>query len=319
MSYIDVNGKEYETMDEVIQANYDDMVAEIESNNGEQLEAAKWIKDGDDFIPAPKIEVCDSAPSNIYKIITEGQDTKISPVKLNTDELFTFSEDYTSSILDEVQNFWDRRETYLKHNVTHKRGILLCGAPGCGKTSIINLLTNQLKEKGGLIFMISSYRDFDIYCALLKPIIRKIEPERPIITIIEDVNQIICEMGGDYRILDFMDGRNSIDNHLVILTANDTRDLSDALLRPSRIDLTYEIENPSERVRKEYFEKKGIPADLVTEYAAATEGFSFAELKEVFIGTQVLGKELGPVVEQITAPFECKDYLNKTHQIKGIE
>ena len=130
---------------------------------------------------------------------------------------------------------------------------------------------------------------------------------------------IIKNMNGDWQILDFLDGKNSINHHLVILTSNDTTDLSEALLRPSRIDWCIEIPSPSDTIRREYFIKKNINEDLLDEFVRKTEEMSFAELKEVFIGTQILGKPLEKVVEQIRTPFECKDYLLKTNEIKVID
>ena len=83
-----------------------------------------------------------------------------------------------------------------------------------------------------------------------------------------------------------MDGKQSINNHLVILTSNNTSELSDALLRPSRIDLRYRLDNPNDNVRKEYFQYKGISDDQLDEYVRLTKNLSIADLKEVFIATQ---------------------------------
>ena len=101
--------------------------------------------------------------------------------------------------------------------------------------------------------------------------------------------------------------------------SNDTSNLSDALLRPSRIDLTYEILNPDEKIRKEYFAKKGVEEKDLDKFAKLTEGMSFAQMKEVFIGTVVQGTDIKKVVKRILDPFKCKDYLNKTKPMKGIE
>jgi len=291
----------------------------LDDENEQELDYAKWIVDNKDYYPAPTTKITDKLPNGVYKLIETRDDIKITPYEINTDELYIFSEDFTSQILDEVKSFWNKEETYKKYNITHKRGILLCGPPGCGKTSIINLLIKQITTTDGLVFMVSNARDFQTLNATIKPIVRKIEPNRPIITIIEDINQLIEEMGGtDYQLLDFMDGKGSIDNHLIIMTTNDTSDLSEALLRPSRIDLTYEIPYPNDRIRKEFFEKKGIEEDKIIEYVKQTKNMTFAQLKEVFIGTKVLGKDLKKVIERINTPFESKDYLGKTKQIKGL-
>lgn len=324
VEYIDQNGQSFDSMEDLIinamdnaMSNYDD----ANSKKEEEADLCKWLIDGKDYIPTTNLKTVEKLPSGVYKVVETRDDYKMSPITLNTDELFTFSKDFTSKILDEVKIFWDRKQIYEDNKIQHKRGILLCGTPGCGKTSIINLLVEKLIKDDGIVFMVSSAKDFNILYSILNPVIRKIEASRPIITIIEDVDQIISSMGGnDSMLLDFMDGKASINDHLVILTSNDTSDLSDALLRPSRIDLTYEIANPDIDIRKEYFMKKGLSEEDATTYAQVSEGFSFAELKELYIGTIVSGKSLESVVLQLQTPYECKDYLVKpTLEIKGID
>jgi SpoVK/Ycf46/Vps4 family AAA+-type ATPase len=242
---------------------------------------------------------------------------RATTVPVKTDELYSFPDNLTDVILSEVEEFWGKKEIYEKHNIVHKRGILLCGAPGCGKTSIIQLLSKQIVEKDGLVFVAS---DRDSFFGLVDNIktIKEIEKDRPIITIIEDVDQIIAQFGGDSPILDFLDGSKSIANHLCILTSNDTTDLSEALLRPSRIDLIYEIPNPKSDIRRTYFKNKGVAPEKLTEMVTATKGLSFAELKEVFIAVEVMGKPLEDVIKRIKEPFKSKDYLHKVQKIKGI-
>lgn len=278
-----------------------------------------WFQEGTEFIPSVNLKTVDKIPSGAYKVIWRRDDWHVVPIPINTDELYTFSNDITSKLVEETQLFWDKTQVYAQNNIAHKRGILLCGEPGCGKSAIITMLVSQLIKQDGIVFIINTPQEFNNLTETLSSIIRKIEPDRPVITVIEDVDQIIKNMNGDWQILDFLDGKNSINHHMVILTSNDTTDLSKALLRPSRIDWAIEIPSPNETIRKEYFAKKGISDELLNEFVLKTEGMSFAELKETFIGTQILGKPLDKVVEQITKPFECKDYLLKPDEMKGID
>lgn len=276
-----------------------------------------WVKEGDVYTPDVTIQITNSLPSGVYKMALIDRVWRATTVPVKTDELYSFPDNLTDIILSEVEEFWGKKEIYEKHNIVHKRGILLCGAPGCGKTSIIQLLSKQIVERGGLVFVAS---DRDSFYGLVDNIktIKEIEKDRPIITIIEDVDQIISQFGGDSPILDFLDGSKSIANHLCILTSNDTTDLSEALLRPSRIDLIYEIPNPKSDIRRAYFKNKNIAPEKLTEMVAATKDLSFAELKEVFIAVEVMGKPLEDVIKRIKEPFKSKDYLHKVQKIKGI-
>lgn len=278
-----------------------------------------WIDYGGEYAPATNLKTTHKIPSGVYKVIWKNDDYRVVPVNINTDELYRFSEDFTDIILREADKFWDRSEVYKQHKFTHKRGILLAGNPGSGKTSVINLLIDQLIKRDGIVFFINSIKEFNCYTDIIKTAVKEIEPDRPIITIIEDIDQIISNMNGnDSEILDLLDGKYSFDHHLVILTSNNTSDLSEALLRPSRIDLMYEIPNPDAKIRREFFEKKGITKTKLKEYTDMTDGMSFAEMKEVFIGTVVLGKTLEEVINQVKHPLETKDYLTKSKKKIGI-
>lgn len=298
----------------------DESVIPLSAHEYEEVEPCTlWVQNKDYFIPDISITIHDKLPPGVYKMELIDRDWQAHKIGINTDELYAFSNDCTSDILNEVSNFWKKKDLYQQFNITHKRGILLCGAPGCGKTSIIQLLVKQIvEEMNGLVFVASTPSEFSGLSHMLSNTIRQIEKDRPIITIIEDVDQLITSLGGDACILDFLDGSSSIENHLVILTSNNTTDLTDAILRPSRIDLIYEIPNPTSEVRKLYFQKKEIDPEIITDLITKTDGFSFAELKEVFVAIKVLGKTVNETIQRIKHPFTCKDYLRKNKKIQGI-
>ena len=125
-------------------------------------------------------------------------------------------------------------------------------------------------------------------------------------------------LGTDADVLDFLDGKHSINHHLVIMTSNNTSDLSTALLRPSRIDMRFVLEVPTKEVRKAFLEKKGVSPEVSEEYAIKTEGMSFAQLKEIFISTVILGKDIDYAVSKVLHPIEARDYLSNSQPKIGL-
>ena len=169
---------------------------------------------------------------------------------------------------------------YNEKNLIHKRGILLEGYPGTGKTSIISLISNEIINKGGVVFKVSSPRNLLIYINFIQNYFRKIESDTPVITIIEDVDKY---EGVEAELLDFLDGKSQINHHVVIATSNNTEQVSNTLLRPSRLDLCIEIPLPNKLTREEYFINKNVPNDLLNDLVKATDGMSLADLKEIFV------------------------------------
>lgn len=284
----------------------------------EDLEYSTWISTGEDYIPAVNLKCVDNIPAGMYACAFMDRDYHLTPIPINSDELFIFSDSYQESILSEIKQFWDKKELYKKYNLCHKRGILLEGGPGTGKSSLITQVIQHIIELNGVVFTVRNANEFQFLPIVLKTIFRKIEPERPVITIIEDVDKLIENLGGDQILLDFMDGKQSINNHLVILTSNNTSELSNALLRPSRIDLRYRLDNPNDNVRKEYFQYKGISDDQLDEYVRLTKNLSIADLKEVFIATVILNKSIDQVVKDIKNPLQKRDYLTQSLKITGF-
>ena len=297
-------------------------LTEVSSQNDGNLqeEYSAWINQGKDYFPAQRMRLRKSLPSGAYRVeyIPNSGEYSFIPATINTDEIYQFSQDLTETIIKEVQDFWDRAEIYKQHNLLHKRGLLLEGPAGNSKTSTITLLIERLLKNDGLIFLVNNPRDFQNTYYALSNIVRQIEPSRPIITVIEDIDQLIANLGTDSDVLDFLDGKHAINHHLIIMTSNNTSELSEAMLRPSRIDMRFVLEVPSKEVRKAFLEKKGVSAEVSEEYAVKTEGMSFAQLKEVFISTVILGKDIDYTVNKIFHPMESKDYLSSTQSKIGL-
>lgn len=275
-----------------------------------------WIFNKSTYVPATDVEIVNKVESGIYKI---NNDFALVKQTISSDGLYKLPNSEINLILDEVNKFWDKADKFKKHNLIHKRGILLEGPPGTGKSSIITLLIKELIEKyDGIVLLVNNINDFTKVYEFLKSTFRRIEPNRFVITIIEDINKI-CTPTIESEVLDFFDGKASISNHLIITTSNDTSDLPDALLRVSRIDRKFYIGYPSEKARREYFINKGVDESLIQQYIDNSENLTLSELKELFIGTYILDNDFEDVVEQIINPYEKKEHSSRNIDNNKIE
>jgi predicted AAA+ superfamily ATPase len=258
----------------------------------------------EEFVPAFKSVA--KVPSGIYEVVWNRQlnqhTLKKQPFK--TDELYQLPSYEITDILKDIQNFWDRKDKYKEYNFVHKRGILMYGEPGCGKSGIIQLISKQLIENDGIIINIKDQEDVDYFMDFIATF-RKIEPERPLIVLLEDIDSIAGENShSTSRLLNILDGVKQIEDVVYIATTNYPEKLQDRITnRPSRFDRRYKVELPNEEIRDAYIRHKLTDEDIknvdIKEWVKRTEGMSLSHLKEVVISTIVMGREFEEVMDNL--------------------
>lgn len=200
-------------------------------------------------------------------------------------------------LIEDVQGFFDNRELYGQYAVPWKRGIILHGVPGNGKTVSIKALINSLYARPDQISSLY-VKSFETKCNTEQYSIRQIfQAARrcaPCLLIFEDLDSLVDDNIRSY-FLNEVDGLESNDGILMIGSTNHLDKLDPAIAkRPSRFDRKYHYKLPGELERTlyaEYWRQKLIKKNPALEYpeevcgivAALTEGFSFAYLKELFV------------------------------------
>ena len=269
-----------------------------------------WLKDKDIIKPSTNISLLQKIEPGIYTVdFSREHGIYCKKMDVKSDELFIFSDSISEKLLKEINNFWEKSERYKQNNLVHKRGILLEGFPGTGKSSIISILCKEIISKGGVVFKINGIRNLDTYFEFIRYGFREIQPETPVVTILEDLDQY---EEVESELLDFLDGKTHLDHHVVIATTNNTELIPDTFLRPSRIDLKIEVPLPSEQTRREYFKFKNTPEDEIENLVKQSEDFSLADLKELYVCIYLLDYTVEEAVGKITAPKEKKNYLNSS-------
>jgi len=270
--------------------------------------ASQWIKEGGILRPSGNLSTQNKLKPGIYKVEANREyGIYCKKIEIKSDQLFTFSNSIINDLLEEINVFWEKRDLYKKNNLIHKRGILLEGYPGTGKSSIISMLSSEIIKRKGIVFKVSSPNNLNLYVEFVVNNFRIIEPNTPIISIIEDIDKY--EEVDD--LLDFLDGKLSIDHHVVVATSNNTKNIPDSFLRPSRLDLKIEIPLPSELTRKEYFNKKNVPEKDVEELVDLSKDLSLADLKEIYTSIYLLDYTIVDAIEKIKLPRTKKNYNSR--------
>jgi transitional endoplasmic reticulum ATPase len=193
---------------------------------------------------------------------------------------------------------FENRELAAQLGLKPKRGVLLAGPPGTGKTTIGRALAHRLKSKFFLIdgtLVSGSNRFYDS----VDKVFDAAQRNAPSIIFIDDSDVIFEDKGdhGFYRyLLTKLDGLESASNArvCVMMTAMDAGSLPPALLRSGRIELWLETKLPDEDARMAILEQKiqNLPAPFpsvdVALLANAGRGLTGADLKAVVEDAKLL-------------------------------
>lgn len=223
------------------------------------------------------------------------------PSKLNLGDrdLFRLPDKNSQIVLDDIKNFWTKQEYFKKYKFPYKRGILLYGLPGTGKSCTIALLVEDVIKMGGIVL---KFEEYDPWMAVYKSI-REIQPDVPIIALMEDLDQLIDENSVS-TILNLLDGlEQSLDKIVFLATTNNPQRIADNIKnRPSRFDRRIKIGLPTQEIREAYLNhlfQVGGTTIPYKKWVTDTKNFSLAHLKELFISVTCLGNDFDTVLSEL--------------------
>ena len=232
---------------------------------------------------------CSGSPSTGPRLVRQ---------TLCADETLALPNTVHGALLSEFEAFWQRKNWFTGRGFLHKRGIFLYGPPGSGKTSAVQLLVKDLVEKKDGIVLLIEHPRLAGECLQL---VREIEPTRPMIAILEDLDALV-EDYGENEYLALLDGETQIDNIVFVATSNYPEKLDPRFTdRPSRFDVFYLMDMPGERCRDTYLKQKepSLTRQDRRRLVKDTEGLSMAHLKEVIVSVSCLGEDFDEAMERL--------------------
>lgn len=275
----------------------------------------QWLVDGDKFIPITR--TIPELPAGDYGIKYDRTYDKYVLVLRQplSEELIHLPMKEFDEVLEDIKTFWSSRDAYDEYGYIYKRGILLYGPPGCGKSSLVMLMNKELINKyDGIVINVSTSDDIVVFDDIMKGV-REIEPDRPVITVIEDIDNFVNSERGPNelvsKLLNILDGKMQYDNMVIIATTNYPELLEERISnRPTRFDLRREIGAPKMKAREFYLRSKLKQKDIkkidMEEWLSKTQGFTIDHLKElvclVFVHKHPFEKALAEVRGMVSEP-----------------
>jgi SpoVK/Ycf46/Vps4 family AAA+-type ATPase len=215
-------------------------------------------------------------------------------------------------VRSDFELFFEREDWFRQHNLPYRRGYLLWGAPGNGKSATIRVMAaHPYIQPYTLDLSDSEEKSADVL-----RLFEKAAENTPALVILEDLDRAFPTEGKRTQertvsfqtLLNCLDGVGSQDGVIVVATANDPTCLDAAILkRPGRFDRVVQYRNPDAELRRQYYLRLS-PVLTGEQFEIAieqTEGFSFAQLRETYIlGSQSAfehGRDVGvaDVIEAI--------------------
>lgn len=263
-----------------------------------------WASSGDAFWRIG--ESHDKLPSGVYRCAHSNSiGAHFVRVKNETDKLIVFPDSESTRILEEIRRFQGMKAKFQEHGFLHKRGVLMWGPPGSGKTTTLQLLIKLMVQEHNGVAVLVEHPQLATSCLQM---LRAIEPERQIIGIMEDLDALV-ERNGESEYLALLDGESQVDNVVYVATTNYPERLDARFVdRPSRFDTIRYIGMPGKEARGAYFDAKvpDLGNDELDSYVAASEGYSVAHMRELIILTRCFGVSLP----------EAKARLDKTRKVR---
>lgn len=291
----------------------DDMFAELEHRQSKPKEEVKktfcqWNSHGPDIFSAigatqPRV------PAGLYSVEENPQiGNHLKRINFSVANLINFPQTNSSEIISDIKKFWGLKDKYKAVKQKYKRGYLLVGGQGLGKSSTLNMVVNDLiKEDGVAIKFTNPYR-FESFMQSF----RQVEPDRQVVVLMEDIESTIEEWD-ESTILNILDGVGEIDHVVYLATTNYPDKLLGRITnRPSRFDRVFEFKEPNEETKRIYLES--LSADYMTDrkelidldidqWIKDTKELTMAHLKELFLSVHIFG-------------YDYKDTLKK---LKGMK
>lgn len=242
------------------------------------------------YMPQAKMPTTKKLPAGIYRA-GRTNDGKLVFMSMSsmTDGLINLPAHVSEKVLNEVNKFWSQetRSKFDKYQMVYKRGILLYGPPGAGKTVIVSKVMEQVVREGGIVFF-----DTDPHTLYESVnLIKEIQGDIRVLAVYEEFDS---RLNRDSSFLSLLDGELQIENITYLATTNYIERIPPRVKnRPSRFATVIEIGLPDADTRLAFLKGKVKDEDIdFTEWVEATKGMSLDHIKDLIISVLCIGLTL---------------------------
>ena len=221
-------------------------------------------------------------------LYSTGRDFK--SVRSSSWDDLVFDDAILQLVKSDYESFFARENWFRSLKLPFRRGYLLHGPPGNGKTSVIRAMLSRPGMRGLTLNFFSPRTDDDA----LETMFERAAERAPSMVVLEDIDRAFPRDQASgaksqvslQQLLNCLDGIGTQDGVVVVATANEPTALDPAILRrPGRFDRVVLFPNPTAELRLQYLRRLNSQfgeSELRTAIDIS-DGFSFAQMREVYI------------------------------------
>ncbi|MCC6511893.1 MAG: ATP-binding protein, partial [Pirellulaceae bacterium] len=194
------------------------------------------------------------APGNAILIFSSGRwnrsESLFQATQQASFEDLVLADDMKAAIRDDFVTFLKSEERYNRLGIAWRRGALMIGPPGNGKTHCVRALVKELAVSS--LYVQSLSHPYYTADEMWQQVFDRARGLRPCVLVLEDLDALVTEENRSF-FLNQLDGFEQNHGLIVLATTNHPDRIDPAIIdRPSRFDRKYHFNLPSLDERIDY-------------------------------------------------------------------
>lgn len=256
-----------------------------------------FLKIDKDHSPSPGIEIVGKLRPDVYRVDYDYNTDSVTFVTMesNHDELVDLPGTEYEAVISDVDTFLtpECQARFDAVGFLHKFNILLYGAPGTGKTCLVNRVAQKVIASGGIVL----FNPTPVALKTTFTALDSIQPETRVLIIFEEMDDHVRR--DEATLLHVLDGEVQKKNAMFIATTNYIDKIPARVRRPGRFSTVVEVKFPNTEARRAYLKTKLKDVAVIETIVERTNEFSIDELKEVVRGHYCMGKDLNSYISYV--------------------
>ncbi len=277
-----------------------------------------------EYIDEDEVMHGEVAKPGIFSIVKTMAGMKLEKTQFTNDDVLKEFVS-TSEVVGKIKKFFHAIPKYLLYGVFAKRGMLLHGPAGTGKTTIIAEVCREYNEEGKTFILLWHTDKFD--AGDVKDFIKHLTYEGvdKMILVVEDIGGIEIDQArirSESALLSLLDNQEQtfkVPTYILATTNYPENFMGNLTNRPNRFDDKIRVGYPKGEARKQllkFYDKENLVDEEALTLIASKkcEEFSPAHLREAIIRSAIYDQKPAETIRQMIK--EVEEY-NRAFQEKG--